>query len=98
MSYYLVANIKIEDTEEYAKYQDGFMEVFEQFNGEVLVVSDEPAIIEGDWPYTRVVVLRFPSQDDALAWYSSPGYQAILKHRLNASTATIVSAPGFEAL
>jgi len=97
MSYYIVANIKIEDTEEYAKYQEGFLEVFEQYKGEVLVVSDEPQIVEGDWPYTRVVVLRFPSQEEALAWYSSPGYQAIMTHRVNASTGAIVSAPGFEA-
>lgn len=97
MSYYIVANIKIEDPEEYAKYQEGFLEVFQQHSGEILVVSDEPAVVEGDWPFTRVVVLRFPSQEDAVAWYSSPGYQAIMKHRVNASTAAIVSAPGFEA-
>jgi uncharacterized protein (DUF1330 family) len=96
MSYYIVANIKIEDPAEYSKYQDGFLEVFEKYKGEVLCVSDEPVVVEGDWPYTRVVVLRFPAQDDALAWYASPEYQAIVKHRVNASTAAIVSAPGFD--
>ncbi len=96
MSYYIVANIKIEDPDEYATYQDGFLEVFEQFKGEVVLVADDPVVVEGDWPYTRVVVLRFPTQDEALAWYSSDGYQAIMKHRVNASTAAIVSAEGFD--
>lgn len=96
MSYYIVANIKIEDPIEYEKYQDGFLQVFEKFKGEVLCVSDEPVVAEGEWPYTRIVILRFPAQEEAMAWYSSPEYQAIMKHRVNASTATIVSAPGFD--
>jgi uncharacterized protein (DUF1330 family) len=96
MSHYIIANVKIEDPVEYEKYQDGFMEVFEQHKGEILVVSDEPSVVEGEWPYTRIVVLRFPTQEDAQAWYSSPDYQAIMKHRVNASTATIVGAAGFD--
>ena len=97
MSYYIIANVRIEDPAEYEKYQEGFLEVFEKFQGEVLVVSDEPDVVEGEWAFTRAVVLRFPSQEEALAWYSSPGYQKIMQYRVRASTASIVGAPGFEA-
>jgi uncharacterized protein (DUF1330 family) len=33
-----------------------------------------------------VVVLQFPSMDDALAWYNSDAYQKALPHRLASGT------------
>ncbi|MBM4265893.1 MAG: DUF1330 domain-containing protein [Deltaproteobacteria bacterium] len=95
MSVYIVASIAVEDWEEYAKYQAGFLDVFARYNGELLAVSDEPRVIEGEWPFTRAVVLRFPSEEDARLWYESPEYQAIAQHRWRASKGTVI---GFEAL
>lgn len=95
MSYYIVAFIEVKDQEGYQKYQDGFAEVFEKFDGEIVVVNDAPTVVEGDWDFTRVVVLRFPSQENAEAWYTSPGYQAILPHRQNNSRAKIVGSDDF---
>jgi uncharacterized protein (DUF1330 family) len=36
MSAYIIALIKIHDREEYNKYQEGFREIFSQYNGELL--------------------------------------------------------------
>ena len=94
MSVYIVANIKVEDWSEYEKYQAGFMEIFERYKGELLVVADEPQVVEGDWPYTRVVVIRFPSADEASRWYQSPEYQALSQHRWRGSKGAIVIAEG----
>ena len=60
MPVYIVASIAIEDREEYRKYQDGFLEIFSRYKGELLAVSDSPRVIEGEWPFTRAVILRFP--------------------------------------
>jgi uncharacterized protein (DUF1330 family) len=38
-------------------------------------------MLEGD-PIEGVVVLEFPTVEEARAWYRSPLYQAALKHRL----------------
>ena len=40
--------------------------------------------LEGPTP-DAVVMLEFPSIEDAKAWYNSPGYQAALPHRLAAA-------------
>ena len=40
-------------------------------------------VIEGP-PAEAVVMLRFPTMEDAKAWYYSPAYQASLPHRLAA--------------
>ena len=95
MSVYLIGQITIHDREEYGRYESGFLEVFAQFNGELLAVSEEPTVLEGHWPCTRTVLIRFPSADEAQRWYASPQYQAIAEHRFRASTGNIVMVEEF---
>ena len=94
MSVYIVASIKVEDWNEYGKYQAGFLDIFAKYKGELLAVSDTPRVIEGEWPYTRAVVIRFPNEDEARRWYESPEYQAITKHRHRGSKGTVVIFEG----
>ena len=46
-----------------------------------LVVYGAMEALEGEAP-DGVVILEFPTMDDAKAWYYSPSYQAAAKHRL----------------
>lgn len=94
MSVYIMANIAIADREPYSEYEAGFAEIFARYRGEILAVSDEPRIIEGEWPYTRAVLIRFPDEVEARRWYESPEYQALAEHRWRASTGSIISVPG----
>lgn len=82
MSVYFVANIKINAPEEYERYLEGCDEVFALFNGEYLAVDGKPEILEGDWNYTKLVLIRFPCETDLRQWYESEDYQRILKYRL----------------
>lgn len=97
MSVYIVANIAVHDWDEYGKYQAGFLEIFSQYRGELLAVSDEPRVIEGEWPFTRAVLIRFPSEEEARRWYESPEYQAIAQHRLRGSRGTVIAFAGLDA-
>jgi uncharacterized protein (DUF1330 family) len=45
-----------------------------------LVVYGAIEALEGAAP-DGMVMLQFPTVEDAKAWYNSPGYQAALKHR-----------------
>jgi len=95
MPVYIVAQIAIEDPEEYGRYQAGFLDVFAKYEGELLAVSDEPEVIEGEWPYTRAVVIRFPDRAAARRWYDSAEYQAIAQHRWRGSRGTVICFDGF---
>jgi uncharacterized protein (DUF1330 family) len=95
MPVYIVASIKITDPEEYGQYQAGFLDIFARYKGELLAVSDEPQVIEGEWPFTRAVLIRFPDDDEARRWYQSPEYQALSQHRWRASTGTVITFKGF---
>ena len=49
-----------------------------------LVVYGALEALEGN-PPDGVVLLQFPTVEDAKAWYNSPGYQAAVPHRLKAA-------------
>ena len=95
MPVYIVASIRITDRTEDDKYQAGFMDIFAKYRGELLGVSDAPQVIEGEWPFTRAVLLRFPDDAEARRWYESPEYQKLSQHRWNGSTGTVIGFEGF---
>ncbi|MCP4689530.1 MAG: DUF1330 domain-containing protein, partial [Desulfobacterales bacterium] len=74
---YFIAQINIRDEEEYQKYLDGFDEVFSKHNGKVVAVDDDVNVLEGEWPFGRTVIIRFPSKADLSSWYESEEYQRI---------------------
>lgn len=90
MSCYFIAQLSINDEDEYKKYLSGFDSVFEKYEGEVIAVEENPVILEGDWDYSRMVIIRFTSENEAGKWYHSPEYQSLLQHRLNASKGTVL--------
>lgn len=94
MSVYVIAQINIHDRAEYDKYSAGFLDVFERYTGKLLVVSENSEVVEGEWPYTRTVLLRFPSAAEARHWYESPEYQAIAQHRFRGATTIVAMVEG----
>ena len=96
MSVYMMAQIVIDDRETYAKYEAGFAEAFAGHQGKMLAVDEHPRTLEGTWPYTRTVLIEWPDEASAMAWYESDEYQAIIKHRHAASVANLVMVKGIE--
>ena len=89
MAVYTIALVNISDRNEYAKYEQGFMEIFNRYSGKLLAVDEAPVVLEGTWPHTRTVLIEFPSQAEFDRWYHSDAYQALAKHRFAASQASI---------
>lgn len=96
MSYYFIAQIRIKDNNEYQKYLDKAGEIFKKFKGKYLSVDNNPQILEGDWNYTRTVLIRFINKNDFNEWYKSREYQYILKHRLNAADCDTILVKGLD--
>jgi len=80
----------INDREEYRVYEEGFDEIFEKYKGIVVAIDENPVVLEGEWPYIRTVLIRFPNEEEARKWYESPEYQKLAEHRRRASTGNIV--------
>ena len=97
MTVYAIALLNIADRERYGAYVSGFMEIFSRHSGKLLAVDEEPTVKEGDWPYTRTVLIEFPTAEAFDAWFNSQEYQALAKHRHAASTGSIAVVKSFTA-
>ena len=95
MSVSVVARIDIHDRERYGQYEAGFMEIFERHDGEMLSVEEAPEVLEGEWPVTRTVLIRFPQKAALEAWYRSEDYQRLAEHRFAASVGNVAMLNGF---
>lgn len=96
MAYYFSAQIRIHDPEEYDRYLENFDEIFSMHKGEYLAIDESPTVLEGDWSYTKTVLVKFESREDFEAWYFSRDYQEILKYRLNAAKCDTILIKGIE--
>ncbi|WP_016778784.1 DUF1330 domain-containing protein [Anaerophaga thermohalophila] len=96
MSYYFVANIDIRDNDEYRKYINKAGEVFRGYNGKYLAVDSSPILLEGEYSYSRTVIISFETREDFNKWYYSSDYQEILKHRLKAARCDTVLVRGMD--
>lgn len=94
MSHYFIANIKVNSEQEYQKYLDSADDVFSKYKGKYLAVDKEPEVLEGEWNYSRAVLIRFESKEDFDAWYHSDEYQEILQYRLSASECDSILVQG----
>jgi uncharacterized protein (DUF1330 family) len=96
MTHYFVAQIKINDQVEYEKYLENFDEIFSRFKGEYLAIDESPTLLEGNWGYTKSVLIKFNSRKEFEDWYYSDDYQKILKHRLNAADCDTILLEGLD--
>ena len=92
MSAYLLANITVNNPENYKEYVSKVKSVVEKFGGEYLVRGGEMNIIEGDWSNERNIVIKFPSREKAMEWYNSEEYKPIrqIRHDNAVSNSVIV--------
>ena len=96
MPYYFSAQINIHDENEYQKYIAQVDEVFSKFSGKYLAVDNNPQVLEGQWNYSRSVLIEFPSKEDFENWYYSEEYQKILKHRLSGANCNTILIEGLK--
>ena len=95
MSVYVIANITIDDREEYGRYEAGFLDVFAQFDGTLLAVDEAQRCLEGQWSHTRTVLIEFPADEAVRAFFDSDEYRAIVGHRHAAARSDIAIVSGF---
>jgi uncharacterized protein (DUF1330 family) len=65
----------------------------QDFKLQPLVVYGDFEALEGEAP-DGVVLLEFPTMEDAKTWYYSPGYQAAMEHRKRAADYRVILVEG----
>ena len=91
MTTYVLAQLSIHDPERYGRYVRAFADALAPFAGRLLVADDRPQVLEGEWPYDKVVLIEFADRDEAERWAGSDAYRSISVDRRAATTATVLS-------
>ena len=81
---YLIVEMHITDMAQYQLYMAEAPTVVKAHGGEYRVRGGQHESLEGDWKPHRVAMLRFPSYEQAKAFYASAAYQAVRARRAGA--------------
>ncbi|HYE50651.1 MAG TPA: DUF1330 domain-containing protein [Azospirillaceae bacterium] len=81
MAVYIVAQLRFRDEERYRRYQAGFGAVFARSGGRLLAADESPRVMEGDWPWQKVVMMEFADAPAAERFMADPDYVAIAEDR-----------------
>ena len=96
MKAYGIWQEEITDQSMFDAYRKEVMPTLAAFGGKFLVRGGKMTRVEGDWPFSRVVVIEFPSREAAEGWYNSSAYQKLLPLRLKASRGNFIIVDGAE--
>jgi uncharacterized protein (DUF1330 family) len=79
---YYISEFEVTDMEGIRPYSAAVESTFTPFGGRYVVRGGKVASLEGN-PARRVIMIAFPSMEQAQAWYDSPAYREILpiRHR-----------------
>ena len=93
---YVIFTESIRDLAGYQAYGQKARPTIVQSGGRVIVVHDDPEVLEGQWHGSRTVILEFDSVQAARDWYESPEYQAVVGERHASAEANAVIVGGYE--
>ncbi len=94
MKSYVIANIDVKDPTRYAEYIKLTPGSIAPFGGRFIARGGRSEKLEGETPANRIVLLEFPSYEQAKAWYDSDGYRVAMAIRQSASTGTLILVEG----
>lgn len=94
MAAYVVVDITVTDPETYATYRDLAPATVTLYGGRYIARGGAAETLEGTWAPTRLVILEFPSVEQARAWVDSPEYAHIKKLRHQSAHSEMVVIAG----
>jgi uncharacterized protein (DUF1330 family) len=94
MPAYVIAQVDIHDPKAYERYRELVPATIAQHGGRYLARGGATQALTGDWQPSRLVILEFPSLEQAQAWWNSPEYTALRKIRESCSDGKILLVQG----
>jgi uncharacterized protein (DUF1330 family) len=80
MPAYLISEVsEVVDAAKMEEYRTLAQAAIERYGGRYIVRGGQWEAIEGEWALERVVVVEFPTVEQAKAWYHSPEYAKALE-------------------
>ena len=74
MAAYIIAEVEVQDAERYEDYKPMVPPTLAEYGGRFIVRGGAAEALEGEWSPRRVVIMEFPSAEQARAWWGSEAY------------------------
>jgi uncharacterized protein (DUF1330 family) len=94
MAGYVVAVDEDIDPDGMARCRAVVPAIIEQFGGRFLVRGGAAEALEGDWQPGRLIIMEFPSVEQAKAWWASAEYAEAKALRQRSATTTLTIVEG----
>ena len=94
MAAYMIVDNEITDPEGFREYQKRVGSTLESYGGKFLVRGEKYEILEGDWHLHQLILLEFPSVEQARRWYQSDEYAPVKDIRLKTALTQVILVQG----
>jgi uncharacterized protein (DUF1330 family) len=91
---YVIANVTVKDPVRYEDYKRLVTPSLQTFGGRFIARGGKVEVLEGDWLPNRLVIVEFPSVEQARAWWHSPEYAEAKAIRQATSDGTLLILEG----
>lgn len=93
-SAYIIANVDVKDARQYEEYKRLSSIAMKAHGAEVCARGGKVDVLEGDWQPQRLVMLKFPSAEQARKFHDSAEYGAARKAREGIAVMRMVLVEG----
>jgi uncharacterized protein (DUF1330 family) len=94
MPAYFIVDVEVTDPAGFDEYRKLVPATVEKYGGRFVVRGGRTETLEGNWHPKRVVVLEFPSVEQAKRWYDSEEYREPKALRFRTSKANLILVEG----
>jgi uncharacterized protein (DUF1330 family) len=94
MAAYIIADVDITDPAKYEDYKKLTPGAVAKHGGRFVARGGQTATLEGTWKPGRVVIIEFPTFEQARNFYTSVEYTAARRARAGAATFRMIAVDG----
>ena len=94
MAAYVIGDIEVTDQGTYDDYRKQVLATVQKYGGRFVVRGGKVEPLEGGWSPKRLVMLEFPSMEQAQKWYRSPEYAPLITLRQKAARGRLILVEG----
>jgi uncharacterized protein (DUF1330 family) len=91
---YVIANVEITDPKLYDTYASKAIASVEKYKGQFVVRGGRYQRLDGNEPLPIIFVVKFPTYEQALAWFFSEEYESVKETRSRASRSNMIVVEG----
>ncbi|MFT3719217.1 DUF1330 domain-containing protein [Pseudorhodoferax sp.] len=94
MPAYVINDMEVTDPQRFEEYKKLSPATVAQYGGRFLARGGRTEVLEGAWSPRRLVILEFPSVEQARAWIDSPEYAPARRLRQLSAVSNLILVEG----